>query len=202
MVFAKVIPLRRAAVDKQESAIDLALQAQINAAIGGDTQAAQALLLRVLPRVRNLIRYLVRGEELDDLTQDALLRVLERLSSYRGEGRFEAWVDGVVVRVTLRNLSKRRIDQSRFQAALSDEFVSQQSSRPWSTRYLARRRAVEALDRLPAVQRITLVMHHVLGMTVTEIASEVGAPSETVRSRLRNGMAQMRALLGLLREES
>ena len=202
MLFAKVIPLRRSAArEPAESAADPVLEAQIEAAIGGDTQAAQALLLRVLPRVRNLIRYLVRSEDLDDLTQDALLRVLERLSSYRGEGRFEAWVDGVVVRVTLRNLSKRRVDQSRYQGALPDELASQQGSRP-STRYLARRRAVEALDQLPAPQRITLVMHHVLGMTVTEIATEVGVPVETVRSRLRHGMGQMRALLGLLREES
>ena len=59
---------------------------------------------------------------------------------------------------------------------------------------------VEALDKLPDPQRIALVMHHVLGMTVTEIASELASPPETIRSRLRVGMGQVRALLGALRE--
>src|SRR5262245_18416485 len=58
------------------------LQALIAAAVSGDPHAAQRLLLRVLARVRNLIRYLVRGEDVDDLTQDVLLKLLERLSSF------------------------------------------------------------------------------------------------------------------------
>jgi RNA polymerase sigma-70 factor (ECF subfamily) len=198
-LFAKVIPLRSRTL-ATEAKPDDALRAQIEAAVGGDTHAAQALLLRVLPRVRNLIRYLVRGEDLDDLAQDALLRVLERLPSFRGEGRFEAWVDGVTVRVTLRNMGKRRMAESRASAALPDELANHAASRP-STRYVARRRAVAALDQLPMPQRVTLVMHHVLGMTVAEIATELSVPGETVRSRLRIGMGQMRALLGLLREE-
>jgi RNA polymerase sigma-70 factor (ECF subfamily) len=213
MSFAKVIPLRvktspkvdglgpgTPQLDSMPLSDEQQLRVQIDAAAGGDVQAAQALLLRVLPRVRNLIRYLVRGEDLDDLTQDALLKVLERLASFRGEGRFEAWVDGVTVRVTLRNMGKRRMDESRVSAALPDELAGQPGSRP-STRYVSRRRAVEALDQLPMPQRVTLVMHHVLGMTVSEISTELSAPAETIRSRLRIGMGQMRALLGLLREE-
>ena len=39
-----------------------------------------------------------------------------------------------------------------------------------------------------------LVLHHVLGLSVPEISEEIGAPSETVRSRLRLGMSKLRAL--------
>lgn len=192
---AKVIPLRLTSEDAAE------LPGLIAAAVGGDPHAAQKLLLRVLVRVRNLIRYLVRGEDVEDLTQDVLLKLLERLPSYRGEGRFEAWVDAVTLRVTLRNMGKRRLDWSRFPRDLPDEPPAS-SSAPPSARHLASKRAVEALDHVPMAQRVALVMHHVLGMTVSEIADEVDAPAETIRSRLRVGMRQLRERMGLTQEES
>ena len=36
-------------------------------------------------------------------------------------------------------------------------------------------------------------MHHVMGLSVREIAKEVDAAFETVRSRLRLGMARLRS---------
>jgi RNA polymerase sigma-70 factor (ECF subfamily) len=71
-----------------------------------------------------------------------------------------------------------------------------------SPRYLTRRRAVAALDQLPDAQRHALVMHHVLGMTVAEIAHELETPPETIRSRLRVAMGKIRVLLGAPREVS
>jgi RNA polymerase sigma-70 factor (ECF subfamily) len=199
-MIGKVIPLNPGSGN---SKVDPALQAQIAAAIGGDTGAAHALVVRVLPRVRNLIRYLTRGDAVDDLSQDALVLILERLSSFRGEGRFEAWVDGVTMRVTLRNLSKLRAEGRRFRdnAHMDIDDLENHSGHTPSARYVARRRAVAALDQLPDPQRHALVMHHVLGMTVAEISQELGTPAETIRSRLRVGMGQVRALLGELREE-
>ena len=184
-----------AAAARRETSLDPLLQRLIAAAVGGDTQAAHALVLRVLPRVRNTIRYLIRGDDVDDFTQDVLVTLLERLHSYRGESRFEAWVDGVTLRVTLRKLSKLRADVRRFERAGSEAIEAAEQAHA-SPRYLARRRAVAALDQLPDAQRHALVMHHVLGMTVAEIAQELDAPAETIRSRLRVAMGKVRALLG------
>jgi RNA polymerase sigma-70 factor (ECF subfamily) len=157
------------------------------------------LVAAMLPRVRNLVRYLVRGDDIDDLSQDALVKVLERLPSYRGEGRFEAWVDGITLRVTLRALGKRRAEARRTDGSVTEEQLASPSGNS-SPRYVSRRRAVAALDELPDAQRHALVMHHVLGMTVGEISDELSVPQETVRSRLRLGMGQLRAVVGVLRE--
>jgi DNA-directed RNA polymerase specialized sigma24 family protein len=40
-------------------------------------------------------------------------------------------------------------------------------------------------------------MHYVLGMTVAEMSNELRVPVETIRSRLRVGMGQVRAELGM-----
>ena len=131
----------------------------------------------------------------EDATQDILLRVLKSLGSFRGESRFEAWVDGVTLRVTLRKLSKLRADVRRFERS-APEAIEALYEPTASPRYLARRRAVSALDQLPDAQRHALVMHHVLGMTVAEIAGELDTPAETIRSRLRVAMGKLRVLLG------
>jgi RNA polymerase sigma-70 factor (ECF subfamily) len=58
--------------------------------------------------------------------------------------------------------------------------------------YLLRRWAVSVLDELPLPQRHAVVLHHLLDMTVPEIALELDLPRETVRSRLRLARARLR----------
>jgi RNA polymerase sigma-70 factor (ECF subfamily) len=163
----------------------------VEAAAKGDRCAVEALLRALLPRVRNLIRYLVRGDQdVDDMAQDSLVAITRGLGSYRGEGRFESWVDRIVARTTFAAIRKRL----PVETAPSDEVVEQR----WDSHvdnpeeYLARRQVVRLLDELPFKQRTVLVLHHVLGMSVPEVAAEVEAPEETVRSRLRLGMEQLR----------
>ncbi|HOU94740.1 MAG TPA: sigma factor-like helix-turn-helix DNA-binding protein [Polyangiaceae bacterium] len=61
--------------------------------------------------------------------------------------------------------------------------------------YLRRRRLVRHLDALPLEQRHALVLHHVLELTVPEIARELATPEETVRSRLRLARLRLRESL-------
>jgi len=171
------------------------LNALVARAAAGDQAATEALVLAVLPRARNLVRYLVRGEQdVDDVAQDALVTMLERLHSFRGEGAFEAWVDGVVLRVVLGRMRKIRLWSRRFELRGSEAMpVPAGGEAP--ERYLARRGAVRALDELPDKQRVVIVMHHVLGFSVQEAAAELDVPVETARSRLRLGMSRLRELL-------
>lgn len=50
----------------------------------------------------------VDGSLLEDLAQEALLRILERLDSFRGESRFLTWAHTVAVRMALTELRKAR----------------------------------------------------------------------------------------------
>lgn len=169
--------------------------AWVPAAVAGDPSASEALLTALLPRVRNLVRYLMRRDgDVDDVAQDALVAILRGLSGYRAEGPFEAWVDRVVARTALTALRARR----RRPAVAADDLpeialVPDPGAPP--DEYTMRRRTVRLLDALPDEQREVLVLHHAVGLTVPEVAAEIGAPSETVRSRLRLAKARFRQLL-------
>lgn len=164
----------------------------------GDDDSLRQILTALVPRVRNLVRYLVRGDRwVDDIAQEALLEILRALDGYRGEGSFEGWVHRIVTRVTFAELRARRAEDVPRDADNESSpglWVVGQDDRP--DEYLERRRMVDALDRLPDEQRYVLVMHHAVQMSAPEIAEALGVPLETVRSRLRLGKAKLRALLG------
>jgi len=165
---------------------------RIGAAASGDRAAAETLCKELLPRVRNLVRYLVRGDShVDDIAQEALIAVLRGLGSYRGDGKFESWVDRIVARTTFAALRRLRAET---QPGASDVADREDEAAP--STFALRRELAAALDKLPAEQRESLVLHFAVGMTVPEIAEAIAAPFETVRSRLRLGKAALRECLG------
>ena len=167
---------------------------RIQAAIQGRREAIESLLMELLPRVRNLVRYLVRGDaDVDDIAQEGLIALMRGLPTYRSEGRFHAWADRVVVRATFAWLKRARGHEARH----SDEpmeLVAVPSEDAQPDEYVHRRNMVTLLDRLSTEQRHALVLHHVLELSVPEISTELGIPFETVRSRLRLGRTALRAM--------
>jgi RNA polymerase sigma-70 factor (ECF subfamily) len=154
-------------------------------------------LLEVLPRVRNLVRYLVRGDAaVDDLAQEALVAILQGLGSWRGEAPFAAWADRVTARSVFSQLRRGRRGAARL-TVIGEEIDGSADAGAGPEDYVARRRIVSFLDEMPDEQRAAVVLHHVAGLSVPEIAREVDAPAETVRSRLRLGMKRLRLRCGL-----
>lgn len=172
----------------------LPLDPRVALAVDGDRRACESILAELLPRVRNLIRYLIRDDaDVDDIAQSVLVEILKSLKSYRGEAPLTAWGDRITVRVTLAHARRVRVDRVRRSHAAAELVAVRDDDRPDD--YLMRRRAVKLLDTLPAEQRTVVVMHHVLGLSAPEVAEELGIPFETARSRLRLAMRKLRELM-------
>jgi RNA polymerase sigma-70 factor (ECF subfamily) len=162
----------------------------------GDVRATERLFLLLLPRVRNLVRYLVRGDrEVDDLSQDALVTLLRGMPTYRGEGAFRSWADRVVARSVFAARKRVSPEQASDAEPTASSELNRGSEMPSGDAYCQRREMVTHLDTLPEGQRAALVLHYVLGLTVPEVSEELGVPQETVRSRLRLGKNQLRQRL-------
>lgn len=155
-----------------------------------------SLLGELLPRVRNLTRSLLgRDDEVDDVAQQVLIQVVRSLDGFRGEGSLHGWVQRITVRTALAHARQRRARAARELPLHDGEGNEVPSAASWGESpegYLQRRAAVHMLDRLPIEQRSVVVLHHVLGLSVQEIAKEESLNFETVRSRLRLGMAKLR----------
>jgi RNA polymerase sigma-70 factor, ECF subfamily len=165
----------------------------IAAVLQGDRQATEALLRSILPRVRNVARALLGADlEVDDVAQSVLLQVLRGLEGFRGEGSLSAWVDRITIRVALGSSKRARFRRERESAAAACEVDSTLGAA--ADEYLYKREIAELLDALPAEQRQAVVLHHVLGLSVPELAAEQRVSLETARSRLRLGIGRLRAM--------
>jgi RNA polymerase sigma-70 factor (ECF subfamily) len=165
---------------------------RIAAAAAGDRAAASALAAELLPRTRNVVRFLVRGDsDVDDFTQNALIEVLRALQSFRGESSLTTWADRITVRTVMRQLGRRQREREQ-RARLGTEQQALHGEVAEPEGYAARRRLARVLDGLPDAQRQALVLHHVVGMSVPELATELGVSFDTAKSRLRLGMERLR----------
>src|SRR4051794_11367918 len=87
---------------------------RIALASAGDRDSAQALLLELLPRVRNLARYLAWGDsDVDDITQLALMEIARSFHNYRAEGALHSWADRITTRVALHHVRRKRNEERR-----------------------------------------------------------------------------------------
>ena len=172
-----------------------ALSELASEARGGDPLATERLFLSLLPRVRNLVRYLVRGDrDVDDLSQDALVMILRGLHGYRADGPFRAWVDRVVARSVFAAL-KRRASAPPLAARQTIAEETEGVTLGGHEAYCMRRKLVDWLDRVPEPQRVALVLHYVMGLTIPEVALELEVAEETVRSRLRLAKERVRSVI-------
>ena len=65
----------------------------IQAAISGDKPALERVIRSVQDRVHRLaMRMLANPDDAAEATQEILIRVVTKLSTYRGESAFETWV--------------------------------------------------------------------------------------------------------------
>ncbi len=154
----------------------------------GDRKAREELSRVLLPRVRNLVRSLVRAHsDVDDIIQEGMVAVLRGLHTYRGEGSLHSWVDRIVARATFAYLKRLRRQQKSGTGASEGPSICDATEQQ-----IERRSAARLLEGLPEEQRHALVLHYVMGMHVREVAADLDVPFETVRSRLRLARAKLR----------
>jgi RNA polymerase sigma-70 factor, ECF subfamily len=154
-----------------------------SAAQRGDARAEAILLRRVVPHARVIARTILPAADADDGFQVALMRIFDGLSSYRGQGSLDGWARRVATHACLR-LREQNVRRAQL---VDPHAEAEPVSMPSPAGRLGEglpRHVMEYLQELPEVQRQVLVLRHVLDYSVAEIAEMVGAPIDTVKSRL------------------
>ena len=125
--------------------------------------------------------------EAEDAVAEAYLKAWDRWDTVRDCDSPEAWVRRVASRIAVSSWRKA---VNRLKAH-HREAIDQQVD-GLSPDHVA---LVHALRQIPADQRRVIVLHHLVGLSVGEIAHEVGAPTGTVKARLARGRKAMAAHL-------
>ena len=143
-------------------------------------------------RLLGLARLICRDTgDAADAVQIGLEQAWRKRASLRDESLMRPWLDRIITREAVRVSKARSSWLGRlFTPRPGVTFVDphdQQATEPSS--FVALR---AAFGQLPPSQRAVVALHLHLGYTVTQTADIVGAPEETVRSRLRIARLRLR----------
>ena len=163
-----------------EAAADLAL---VRAVLRGDELARERLVERLvnLPALlRAKHRRLgapLRPEQLEDVTQDVLLALWEKLASFDGRVPLPAWAVGFGAFEILRAIERANRDRKRH-TELGDVTDPRRAQDVASAEHLAR-----LFERLDSIDLAILRRKHIESRTFSEIAALLGWPLATVKTR-------------------
>ena len=158
----------------------------------GDNAAIATLYRQHAPRVYTLLRRLAGNDaEAEDWAQEAWVRAIRGLGSFRGESGFGTWLHRIAANCALSG--RRRWHRKESHEAPLPEDVPGGAPR---SRALLTIRLERALTRVPEGMRRVLVLHDVEGYTHEEIGEMLGIAPGTCKSQLFKARARMRELLG------
>jgi RNA polymerase sigma-70 factor, ECF subfamily len=139
-------------------------------------------------------------QDAEDVAQDAFTKAYRNFHQLRDRERFRAWL----VRITWRlALDRRRGDKRRAaheETTPGDDAleVADSGARLAPDAMVARERAErlwKAVDELPDKLRVAIVLANIEGHDIAEIASLLGVPVGTVKSRLFLARQRLKELL-------
>ena len=167
---------------------DLVVRAQ-----RGDLDAFSALTAGTTDRLFGAARLILRDDDYAaDAVQDALLQAWLDLRGLRDPARFDAWLHRLLVRACYR-AAKRGRQLAVVELALDS---TPEPMTPDVQRAVAVRDQLDrGFRRLSPEQRVVIVLHHYLGLSLAESAEALAIPLGTMQSRLSRATQAMRAAL-------
>ena len=177
--------------------VDLVRRAQ-----RGQVDAFEAIFRRYQARIYTFLRHKVgRREEAEDLTQTTFVRAWDTIQGLRSPGALGAWLHRIAANAARDYLksARRRSELPLFDDAVSAGVAANEAGADPARDALdaeTREAVRRAIAALPELHRSVVVMHHLEGMGVADIAQALGVRAGTVMSRLSRAREALRDALG------
>ncbi|MCA0756781.1 RNA polymerase sigma factor SigY [Paenibacillus sp. N4] len=159
----------------------------IKQAVRGDERALSELLRSNYSFLYQYVLKATMNKPLaEDVTQETMLKAIERIAAFRGKAKFSTWLITIASRLIIDRARKTEREKKWLQDALrAIRFESLQRMDEWPE-------ALEALGGLGSEHRIPVLLKYYYGYSQEEIADMLDIPAGTVKSRLHHGIKQLR----------
>lgn len=154
----------------------------------GDGAAFELIYRRYSQAAYTLALRLCRRPDLaEDVVQEAFLKAMEKLTSYRGDAPFGAWLKRLVANSAIDRLrSERRWVDADFNVIAEPQQDAGSESQA---------EALGLLARMSAPARAALVLHELEGYSHLELAALYGRSESYSKSLLSRAILRLRDLL-------
>ena len=182
----------------------------------GDKRAFDLLVVKYQRKLARLLSQLIRDPvEVEDIAQETFIKAYRALPSFRGDSAFYTWLYRIGINTAKNFLVSqgRKVptiegnfdneDAENFEEAAKYKEVSTPESELMSKQVA--QTVNKTLDSLPEELRTAIVLREIEGLSYEDIASMMGCPIGTVRSRVfraREAIAEkLRPLLGTSKDK-
>ena len=187
------------------------VQEVVSRARSGDMGAFEDLYRSHQAGIFTFIRSQVRHREIAaDLTQETFVRAWESLPRLREPGAFRGWLHRIAANLVRDEVKSGRSRLEVTESTLLGDAETPQQEAPAPESEGPEQRLVNgemsrhvwsALEDLSEEHRAAVVMHHMEGMSVEEIAQAMGVRPGTIMSRLSRAREALRHRLSRYVEE-
>ncbi len=171
----------------------------------GDIRAFEKLFLSYQKRVYNLT-YRMTGNEADaaDLTQETFLCAYQSIARIKNAEAFSTWLFQIAVNLC-KNHRKVAVKHASLGCDSLDQFIDENRAVDISTMSESPQTAIEkderdgqiqqALNALSDAHRTVVVLHHLEGVSLADIAKMLNCRVGTVKSRLARAREELKRKL-------
>ena len=153
------------------------------------------------------LRYTRNAEDAEEVVQDVLLKVRDKIDAFRGDAALSSWIYRITFNTAMSRLRSTRT--ARMHEVLDEPAGAgdEASSRPidpadWSAlgdelvlRGQWRSALHAAVAELPAIYRAPVILRDLRGMSTEEASRQLKVKDQTLKSRLHRGRLILRERL-------
>ncbi|MFJ4295315.1 sigma-70 family RNA polymerase sigma factor [Curtobacterium sp. NPDC089689] len=167
------------------------------AVAAGDRRAFTALHERFRPLVERYVRHQLNDpSQVEEVVQDVFLEIWLIAERYDPRHSVIAWVRTIAQRRAIDRVRKSRADRDRdLRIGARDHEVVDHSATERAESVLDRAALRRAVAELPPRQREAVVLRHLVGLSGPELATELGVPVGTAKTRARDGVIALRRVM-------
>jgi RNA polymerase sigma-70 factor (ECF subfamily) len=176
-----------------------------------DQGAVTELVVTYGPKVYQLaFRYLRNKEDAEEVSQDVLMKVINKVAAFRGDSALSSWIYRITFNTAMSRLrsgrseraseGEERLDGSAETAGERGE--SAHDVPDWSAladehvmRVEMRETLAQAVRDLPAIYRAPVILRDIHGLSTEEASAVLQLKDQTLKSRLHRGRVILRQRL-------
>jgi RNA polymerase sigma-70 factor, ECF subfamily len=174
------------------------LAAQIGLIARGDPGAFDAVFEQVGPSVFGIVRRVIRDPaQSEEVTQDVMLEIWRNASNFDStRGSAMAWLMTLAHRRAVDRVRSVQKESERERRTASADIPYDEVMEAVESS-LERERVRRCLKSLTDLQRESVTLAYYGGYTYDQVASLLGVPTGTVKTRMRDALIRLRDCLGV-----
>ncbi len=155
----------------------------------GDTLALSKLLEQNYSfLVKYLMKITLHPQIAEDLTQETMMKSIEKIQLYNGKSKFSSWLITIATNLYIDQQRKKKRETKwveQEQALRKMKWHVANQNEEWTD-------VLDVLAQIDDKIRMSIVLKHYYGYSYKEIGKTMGIAEGTVKSRVSNGLKMVR----------